>query len=174
MVRIGGGWADLAEYLKEYAIHHGRRTVSGGQFDIQGLPQSHTNSPTTTTLGSLSIHQTPERTSTGAMTKQRRGSNASTDMPSSYTSPSDGFRPTSRESTSSSKHSWTAGESPSLGLAGPKSRKAAVSPNKQAWVDTMIEKARHGSTEKRKGSRDGFGELGIIGGTKRLFMKNSS
>ncbi|KAL8837917.1 MAG: hypothetical protein Q9176_005393 [Flavoplaca citrina] len=173
MVRIGGGWADLAEYLKEYATHHGRRTVSGGQFDIQGLPQSQSNSPTTT-LGSLSIHQTPERTSTGAMTKQRRGSNASTDMPSSYTSPLDGFRPTSRESTSSSKHSWTAGESPSLGLAGPKSRKAAVSPNKQAWVDTMIEKARHGSSEKKKGARDGFGELGIIGGTKRLFMKKSS
>ncbi|KAL8957765.1 MAG: hypothetical protein Q9183_005973, partial [Haloplaca sp. 2 TL-2023] len=26
MVRIGGGWADLAEYLKEYATHHRRRT----------------------------------------------------------------------------------------------------------------------------------------------------
>lgn len=40
MVRIGGGWADLGEYLKEYAIHHGRRSVSDGRFEIQGMPQS--------------------------------------------------------------------------------------------------------------------------------------
>ncbi|KAI5849619.1 hypothetical protein DFP73DRAFT_541297 [Morchella snyderi] len=39
MVRVGGGWADLAEYLKEYATHHGskRRTVSGGGIEIQDL-----------------------------------------------------------------------------------------------------------------------------------------
>ena len=29
MVRVGGGWADLGEYLKEYAVHHGRRSASG-------------------------------------------------------------------------------------------------------------------------------------------------
>lgn len=37
MVRVGGGWADLAEYLKEYATHHGskRRVVSEGRIEIQ-------------------------------------------------------------------------------------------------------------------------------------------
>jgi hypothetical protein len=30
MVRVGGGWADLAEYLRQYAEHHGSRTVSDG------------------------------------------------------------------------------------------------------------------------------------------------
>lgn len=37
MVRVGGGWADLAEYLKEYATHHGskRRVVSEGRIQIQ-------------------------------------------------------------------------------------------------------------------------------------------
>jgi hypothetical protein len=30
MVRVGGGWADLAEYLRQYADHHGSRTVSDG------------------------------------------------------------------------------------------------------------------------------------------------
>jgi len=29
MVRVGGGWADLGEYLRQYVEHHGRRTVSG-------------------------------------------------------------------------------------------------------------------------------------------------
>lgn len=28
MVRVGGGWADLGEYLREYAIHHGRRSLT--------------------------------------------------------------------------------------------------------------------------------------------------
>ncbi|CAO1604259.1 hypothetical protein XANCAGTX0491_007821 [Xanthoria calcicola] len=173
MVRIGGGWADLAEYLKEYAIHHGRRTVSGGQFNIQGLPYSQSSSPAPT-LGSLSNRPTPERTATAATTKQRRTSTASTDLPSAYGAASDGFRPVSRDSNASSRHSWTGDESPSLGLAGPKSRKAVVSPNKQAWVDTMMEKARNGSSEKKKGARDAFGDLGIIGGTKRLFMKKAT
>ncbi|KAL8708159.1 MAG: hypothetical protein Q9220_006920 [cf. Caloplaca sp. 1 TL-2023] len=179
MVRIGGGWADLAEYLKEYAIHHGRRTVSGGSFDIRGLPSSQSNSPSTT-LGPLNGSQTPaplsdkpsaSRSSSGMM-PHRPFSNGSVEpsSPIGKTFNSSDFRPTSRDSNASSKHSWAGDDSPSLGLAGPKSRKATVSPNKQAWVDTMMEKARSGSGEK-KGKRDGFGRLGIVGGTKRLFLK---
>jgi hypothetical protein len=38
MVRVGGGWADLGEYLREYALHHGRRTASNGCVEVQGLP----------------------------------------------------------------------------------------------------------------------------------------
>lgn len=146
MVRIGGGWADLGEYLKEYAIHHGRRAVSDGKFDIQGLPHSQSSSPITT-LGSLTMPSTP-----------RAFPDYSND------------RPTSRDSNASSRRSWMGDESPSLGLAGPKSKKATVSPNKQAWVDTMVDKARKGSGEK-KGTRNAFGDLGIMGSTKRLFMK---
>lgn len=146
MVRIGGGWADLAEYLKEYASHHGRRTVSDGKFDIQGLPHSQSSSPVTT-LGSSTLPLTP------------------TALPDFSND-----RPISRDSNASSRRSWMGDESPSLGLAGPKSRKATVSPNKQAWVDTMVEKARNGSGEK-KGARNAFGDLGIMGSTKRLFMK---
>lgn len=51
MVRIGGGWADLGEYLKEYAIHHGRRSVSDGRFDIQGMPQSPSAAPSSSLHG---------------------------------------------------------------------------------------------------------------------------
>lgn len=40
MVRVGGGWADLGEYLREYASHHGRKSadVKGGKVEIQDLP----------------------------------------------------------------------------------------------------------------------------------------
>ncbi|KAI9375854.1 hypothetical protein BJX61DRAFT_62646 [Aspergillus egyptiacus] len=38
MVRVGGGWADLAEYLREYALHHGGRHVSDAPLvEIEGL-----------------------------------------------------------------------------------------------------------------------------------------
>jgi len=35
MVRVGGGWADLADYLRQYAEHHGSRTVSEGGLQVQ-------------------------------------------------------------------------------------------------------------------------------------------
>ncbi|EEH33537.1 GAS2 domain-containing protein [Paracoccidioides lutzii Pb01] len=44
MVRVGGGWADLGEYLREYALHHGRRDVSDGKFEVRGIP-THNTSP---------------------------------------------------------------------------------------------------------------------------------
>ncbi|KAJ5147900.1 hypothetical protein N7476_000587 [Penicillium atrosanguineum] len=38
MVRVGGGWADLGEYLREYVIHHGRRKVSETpRVEVQGF-----------------------------------------------------------------------------------------------------------------------------------------
>lgn len=43
MVRVGGGWADLGEYLKEYAIHHGRRSNHGGESRLEvrdAIPRS--------------------------------------------------------------------------------------------------------------------------------------
>ncbi|PQE13863.1 GAS2 domain-containing protein [Rutstroemia sp. NJR-2017a BBW] len=38
MVRVGGGWADLGEYLKEYALHHGRRAQADtDKVEVQDL-----------------------------------------------------------------------------------------------------------------------------------------
>lgn len=34
MVRVGGGWADLGEYLREYAIHHSRRNAPEDKIHI--------------------------------------------------------------------------------------------------------------------------------------------
>ena len=40
MVRVGGGWADLAEYLREYSLHHGKRTIQEGRVEVANLPSS--------------------------------------------------------------------------------------------------------------------------------------
>lgn len=42
MVRVGGGWADLAEYLKEYSLHHGHRGLAGGQLEVASYPAAQT------------------------------------------------------------------------------------------------------------------------------------
>ncbi|KAI1005164.1 hypothetical protein K3495_g3059 [Podosphaera aphanis] len=47
MVRVGGGWADLGEYLKEYASHHGRR-VNTDTIKVQDVPQRAVSGSSTT------------------------------------------------------------------------------------------------------------------------------
>ncbi|BAE61898.1 hypothetical protein AFCA_005193 [Aspergillus flavus] len=91
MVRVGGGWADLAEYLREYAIHHGRRHVSDTpRVEVQGLSSRETT-PTYTPPGSRLTRSgngrcTPSRphsvisnrpSSSLAVRKTRRASNVS-------------------------------------------------------------------------------------------------
>jgi hypothetical protein len=77
--------------------------------------------------------------------------------------------------------SWT-DEDSSLGLAGPKSKKVAISEKDQEWVESMKEKVRQASAEKERRNKEresmkesqrktSFGEMDRIGGTKRLFRK---
>ena len=88
MVRVGGGWADLGEYLREYAIHHGRRHVSDTpRVEVRGLssprdsPGSQNNNMLTPTP-----HHTGDRprsvlsnrpSSSLGVRKTRRASNVS-------------------------------------------------------------------------------------------------
>lgn len=44
MVRVGGGWADLADYLRQYAEHHGSRTISEGALELQKAEAASTSS----------------------------------------------------------------------------------------------------------------------------------
>ncbi|KAB8264001.1 hypothetical protein BDV32DRAFT_117973 [Aspergillus pseudonomiae] len=91
MVRVGGGWADLAEYLREFAIHHGRRHVSDTpRVEVQGI-SSRESTPTYTPPGSRLPRSgngrcTPSRphsvisnrpSSSLAVRKTRRASNVS-------------------------------------------------------------------------------------------------
>ncbi|KAL5339724.1 hypothetical protein BJX70DRAFT_362988 [Aspergillus crustosus] len=89
MVRVGGGWADLAEYLREYAIHHGRRHVSETpRVEVEGLPsrESPSYSPPGSRVPSGSGRHVPARprsvlsnrpSSSLAVRKTRRSSNVS-------------------------------------------------------------------------------------------------
>jgi chemotaxis protein histidine kinase CheA len=219
MVRVGGGWADLGEYLKEYASHHGRRTAADNdRVEIQDLPprvvsSSSTISSSATIRGNGRDSPVPRPHSVLEKSVERPGSSLkirktrksvgetesrandvrspSTPLPNanrlSYeTPPSVAGSEASSTSTapsfrSSSRLSWT-DEDSSLGLAGPKSKKVAISEKDQEWVESMKEKVRKASAEKERRNKEresmkesqrktSFGEMDRIGGTKRLFRK---
>ncbi|KAJ0425305.1 hypothetical protein BJY00DRAFT_275158 [Aspergillus carlsbadensis] len=140
MVRVGGGWADLAEYLREYAIHHGRRHVSETpRVEVEGLSsrESPSYSPPGSRVPSGSGRHVPARprsvlsnrpASSLAVRKTRRSSNVS-DFAD--------FR------TSSAGDALNVSFSP-MSSAFP-GRRLSVSSNISAGAMSSVSEMRHGS-----------------------------
>ncbi|PWY72319.1 hypothetical protein BO70DRAFT_116190 [Aspergillus heteromorphus CBS 117.55] len=124
MVRVGGGWADLGEYLREYAIHHGRRNVSDTpRVEVQGLSATRTS---TSPTYSVSGRRTPSRprsvlsnrpASSLAVHKTRRTSNVSdvTEFRASHAGET--LNSYSPMSTMSSRRRLSASSNASMGAA---------------------------------------------------------
>ncbi|KAH7152357.1 hypothetical protein B0J13DRAFT_261283 [Dactylonectria estremocensis] len=190
MVRVGGGWADLGEYLKEYANHHKRRSASGKNTKVEIQEQPHVQpSGRRSNMGSSPSARPASALELSPMTplvvrKTRRSVGAlSSESPRLFpktpvvTAPAPEEGPSSEESNrsrSSSRLSWAEDDSSFLGLAGPTGKKVEMSEENKAWVESVKEKVRLASGEHRISSsgENRFGELGKVGGTKRLFRKN--
>ncbi|CAK7267103.1 hypothetical protein SEPCBS119000_002368 [Sporothrix epigloea] len=210
MVRVGGGWADLTEYLKEYASHHSRRSKSGGESRIEirdlplsssitnslssrvgSSPPSRNNSVLDSPIGMRSLKIRKTRTSTGVSSTSAAGEDssilgasnnyttsknprtplASVPKPSADTPSSE----SSTRSRSSSRLSWTEEDS-SLGMSGPRAKNIEMSEESKAWVESVKERVRIASGERRVSDQlEGkFGEMGRVGGTKRLFRRSAA
>ena len=152
MVRVGGGWADLGEYLKDYALHHGatsgKRSVS--DFQVTNLPTPGSGTPGTG--GSRPGLSRPGSRLGGS----RPGSSAGTRPGIS--------RPGSRNSYFDGADDPPSPSPVPMGLAGPKSRKASVGTEQQRMVDEVVGQAKEGG-----------GKFGVkVGGIKRVFLKRRS
>ncbi|KAJ4856191.1 growth-Arrest-Specific protein 2 domain-containing protein [Trichoderma breve] len=158
MVRVGGGWADLSEYLKEYASHHGRRSngKESVKVEVRDIPRA-SNGPSKASPPSRPPTATGDRSSTPVTPGQ----------PAEGTPPSEG----SAVSRPSSRLSWAEDESSFLGLAGPKAKKIEMSEESKAWVESIKEKVLMASGPDRKPNEKKFGEIGKAGGTKRVFRR---
>ncbi|KAK3945196.1 hypothetical protein QBC46DRAFT_304011 [Diplogelasinospora grovesii] len=201
MVRVGGGWADLGEYLKEYASHHGRRSAAAEVRDLaRGIPGHHR-------AGSRAGGSSPPSRPQSAQDFRANSSPATTPLNIRKTRRTSST-PSSEASTrsrSSSRLSWAAPdaeESLSLGMAGPRAKQIEMSEESKAWVESVKEKVRivsggggppplldrkvsappalvsaSGPSENkdREGSpaldSSKFGEIGKVGATKRLFRR---
>ena len=194
MVRVGGGWSDLSAYLKEYASHHGQRSRGEGKVEVTDLPTTGApthvgSSPSNRPASAMDTPMTPLRVRKARKSLGEESARVPrtplpfAKRPSDVTPNSDA----SARSRASSKADWNE-ESSSLGLAGPKPKKVDVSEQDMAWIKSVEEKVRIVSNGGGNGNVAGvsvagerstppdyggkFGEMGKVGGTKRLFRKN--
>lgn len=201
MVRVGGGWADLGEYLKEYAIHHGRRSNHGSEsrLEVRDIPRSASSmsnrlSTSPPTQRAVSPGRPVSAMDTSPLfVKKKRATSGGEDLlgprlprtPIAYGTPRASEPPSSESgsasggstgrSRSSSHLSWTEEES-SLGMAGPRSSRKEIPQESLEWVESIKERVRaasggSGPPASAQTVPKKFGEIGKVGGTKRLFRK---
>ncbi|PTB67943.1 hypothetical protein BBK36DRAFT_1194347 [Trichoderma citrinoviride] len=180
MVRVGGGWADLSEYLKEYASHHGRRSNGKDKVkvEVRDIPRASnppTNAASPPSRPPSAAEDRPSASPLGAR-KPRRSSVNSSLRPKTPVTPGQAAAGTppsegSAISRPNSRLSWVEDEGSFLGLAGPKAKQKDLSEESKAWVESVKEKVRMASGPDRKSNDKKFGEIGKAGGTKRVFRR---
>ncbi|KAG8416143.1 hypothetical protein J3459_013725 [Metarhizium acridum] len=186
---VNVSWFELA---REYASHHGRRSAGkekAARIEVQDVPRGSTpsadgggtsppNRPASAAAVSsehspFTAQYSQTRRSIGAANSELPRLRPKT--PAIATPTAD--TPSSEESTRSrpgSRLSWFEDDSSFLGLAGPTGKKVEMSEENKAWVESVKEKVRQVSGERRippPDERNRFGDLGRVGGTKRLFRK---
>lgn len=177
MVRVGGGWSDLGEYLKEYAAHHGRKSKGEGKVEVRDSPQPG-NSSRMVSSPSNRPASAMEAPSTPLAVRKTRRSMGEHDarrpirtpiMRQSTDSPSPDY-----DMSRMSVRSDFDEETSSLGLAGPKPARKEMSDESRQWVESVREKVRLVSSERAPTQRahsGSFGTINKVGGTTRLFRK---
>lgn len=187
MVRVGGGWSDLGEWLRNYAEHHGRRAASESAFEVvQITPPVHDSSvilpisittPTSRrtsmvgSIGSSAIHGTtlPSSRSTSragavspAFVERRSPSRLHTPILGNEeflgaTTPLTGGS-VQPNGNRKAISPWDEG---AAGLMGPAIAKKdkPLSEEKSRWVDGVVEQAKR-TVGKESGK-----------GTRRVFLK---
>ncbi|OAA72482.1 GAS2 domain protein [Cordyceps fumosorosea ARSEF 2679] len=180
MVRVGGGWADLSEYLKDYASHHGRRSSKPEEavVEVRDVPQvgratnnnnnsivqgSSPNSRPGSRLGDASsvtiapstpLNVRKTRRSMGAVGSEAprfrpKTPAAALHYSSVENTPGSEGGGGSARSRPGSRLSWVEDDSSFLGLAGPSGKKVEMSDENKAWVESVKEKVRLASGERK-------------------------
>lgn len=137
MVRVGGGWADLGEYLREYVAHHGRRHVSETpRVEVQGISR---DSPAHSSPGTSML--TP--TANNGRSPPARPRSVLSNRPSSSLA----VRKTRRASNVSDATDVRAasfGEPTNASYSPKSSRRLSVSSNNSAGARSLASDAHHG------------------------------
>lgn len=170
MVRVGGGWADLSEYLRVYVEHHGsaaKRAVSEGKVAVFGLGDgsgapdgktgAHGRKGSFSESSPLAKFEGPEF-GDGPASSPISGVEVATSSPVVDEAASGVGSEASSRKVSAASH-WNEG---GRSLAGPAARKTEMSDEKRDWVEGIVEQAR-------KLHISGAG--GKKGGAKRVFLK---
>lgn len=187
MVRVGGGWADLADYLRDFANHHGSRTVSEGNLEVQTV----TSAPLSRKVSGPADLMRAKSPATPSYATPRPDSSDSDkewptkplpmDMSSPTNQTTNGLDSTPKSNSSNSRPSTANASRPpsrqntlDVGLSGTSSGKK-LPDHKAKWVEGMIERAKKASAEKSKEDKEKhFNDIGKAGATRRLYFRSSS
>lgn len=150
MVRVGGGWSDLGEYLRQYAEHHGRRTASEGRFEVLGLevqnPDASSARPgsamSTTRRFSGGGRKTPNTTPDGKLTGLGILTTDSPPPPMPRFERDSTPVITEEAATPPSNNSQKSWHGTEVGLAGPKAKRVDLTGEKLEWIEGMMKQAR--------------------------------
>lgn len=195
MVRVGGGWADLREYLRVYAEHHGsqaKRAASEGKVEVlglgtpagratpePGLPMARSQGQGHSRKTSLTSTASPEPVEFSSPFAASASVGTASQSPSGGLIEAVNMGNTSTVwspagSMASSPPSASGGSRRVRSLAGPAAeakRRGEMSEEKRDWVEGIVEQA------KRLHFHTGGGPAGGGGGgkekTKRVFLKGS-
>ncbi|KAI8952761.1 hypothetical protein F4801DRAFT_588837 [Xylaria longipes] len=157
MVRVGGGWSDLGEYLRDYAIHHGSRSKGESKVEITDAvpaaskrvgssPVSRPGSAVDSPMTPLAVRKTRRNPGEEGMPKAPKTplSKTSALQENANTPASEA----SVRSRASSHIDWDEEDS-SLGLAGPKAaRRRDISDESRAWIESVKNKVRLASGDR--------------------------
>ncbi|KAI1308868.1 hypothetical protein F5Y03DRAFT_404668 [Xylaria venustula] len=157
MVRVGGGWSDLGEYLRDYAIHHGSRSKGEGKVEItDAVPVgnkrigSSPNSRPSSAIGSpmtpLNVRKTRKNPGEEGVPKAPR-----TPLAEGAQLQENAGTPASEASVRSraSSHVDWDEEDSSLGLAGPKApKRREINDESRAWIESVKRNVRLASGER--------------------------
>jgi len=182
MVRVGGGWMDLADFLRQYAEHHGTRTLASSGVEINEAPSSGSKPPMTKTRSTPlsrpgSVLDTYSPRPDSALAKRSSGSVTSMRTPDLSSSPFVGnsspayvLTPTmSRPSTGESSDADVG-----LGLTGKK--KGELDEGRKKWVDEMIHRTKAASAEKkRNGEKERqWSDVGKVGSVRKVAFRGGA
>ncbi|KAJ8130385.1 hypothetical protein O1611_g3247 [Lasiodiplodia mahajangana] len=157
MVRVGGGWSDLGEYLRDYAIHHGSRSKGEGKVEVTDAvpaaskrpgssPASRPGSALDSPMTPLTVRKTRKSPGEEGVPKAPKTplAKASALQDNANTPASEA----SVKSRASSHVDWDEEDS-SLGLAGPKpAKRRDIDNESRAWIESMKQKVRLASGER--------------------------
>lgn len=196
MVRVGGGWADLGEYLRQYAEHHGRRTASDGRIELHNIEGSGTpangtpssGTPTVTRSGATS--RTADRAGSRPASKESmkpfRLAGPLTSHPVSATStPVKSKDTTDSPINTPSKDPTVSATVPEVSLGGARAKRRTLTGEKLEWVEGMVDQARRVSgsivptqaqlqataTADEQSARPSIADMGRVGSTKRVWLR---
>ncbi|KAK7544216.1 GAS2 domain-containing protein [Phyllosticta citribraziliensis] len=142
MVRVGGGWADLGEYLRQYVEHHSRRVVSDSKFEILGVehtPEGVRPTSSHSNAGSNKSNKSNKSKFLGTPATGNSNTPASRSRPGSAMSNYSSMGREDFGNSVGSQRSWAGSE---VGLAGPNTKKHDLSEDKLEWIEGMMNQAR--------------------------------